>query len=80
MYALISPNEPIYSYDETLLGQRIAQVQSDTFEVAPPLFWVECADDVSPDQFYYADGQIMPVPKPVIVSVEVVQGGPTVVE
>jgi len=47
--ALISPNEP----RET--GYRVAQVvdQYQTFEVAQPLFWVECADDVVQDQFWY---------------------------
>jgi hypothetical protein len=47
--ALISPNEP----RET--GYRVAQVvdQYQTFEVGQPLFWVECADDVIADQFWY---------------------------
>lgn len=47
--ALISPTEP----RET--GYRIAQVvdQYQTFEVGQPLFWVECADDVVADQFWY---------------------------
>jgi hypothetical protein len=51
--ALISPNEQVYKYDGTLLGERVAEVADNTFEVAPPLFWVECADDVLADQFYY---------------------------
>jgi hypothetical protein len=51
--ALISPNEPVYSYDKTLLGVRVAEVCDTPFEVASPLFWVECADDVLADQFYY---------------------------
>ena len=51
--ALISPNEQVYKYDGTLLGIRVAEVADTTFEVAPPLFWVECADDVVADQFYY---------------------------
>jgi hypothetical protein len=47
--ALISPNEP----RET--GYRVAQVvdQYQTFEVGQPLFWVECADNVVADQFWY---------------------------
>ena len=47
--ALISPNEPV----ET--GYRVAQVvdQYQTFEVGQPLFWVECADNVVADQFWY---------------------------
>lgn len=51
--ALISPNEQVYKYDGTLLGVRVAEVCDTPFEVAPPLFWVECADDVVADQFYY---------------------------
>jgi hypothetical protein len=51
--ALISPNEQIYKYDGTLLGERVAEVADSTFEIAPPLFWVACADDVVADQFYY---------------------------
>lgn len=83
--ALISPNETTYSYDGTPLGQRIAQVNNLTFDVAPPLFWVECADDVVADQFYYADGIILPVPVPAPPPVaapmtETIQGGPTIVE
>lgn len=64
MQALISPNEPVYSYEGTLLGSRVAEVEQDTFPVAPPLFWTPCADDVVADQFYWADGEILPVPQP----------------
>jgi hypothetical protein len=62
--ALISPEEKVYKYDGTLLGERVAEVADTTFEVAPPLFWVECADDIVADQFYYdAETQaIIPVP------------------
>ena len=47
--ALISSSEP----RET--GYRVAQVvdQYQTFEVGQSLFWVECADDVKADQFWY---------------------------
>ena len=68
MNALISPNEkvnyisgweapvppstkytPIYTY----LGQRIAQVEQTTFPVAPPLFWIPCADNIIAQDYYY---------------------------
>ena len=62
MKALISPTEQVISYDGTVLGARVAEVAVTPFEVAPPLFWVECADDVVADQFYYADGALIPVP------------------
>lgn len=78
--ALISPNEPAYSYDKTVLGIRVAEVCDTPFEVAPPLFWVECADNVVADQFYYdTDTQtiiakpIRPKPQPIA------EGGPSVV-
>ena len=77
--ALISPNEsvsyisgwtdgkypqPIYSVIPN--AERIAEVAESTFEIAPPLFWVECADDVIADQFYYdsATSLIQKIPDP----------------
>lgn len=68
--ALISPNEPAYSYDGTVLGWRVAQVEPEgqTFPVGDPLFWTPCADDVVQDQFYYdpATQTILPKPTPQI--------------
>ena len=66
--ALISPNEQVYKYDGTLLGERVAETTATPFEVAPPLFWVACNDDVEADQWYYdpATFTIDPIPvKPV---------------
>ena len=45
--ALISPNEP----RET--GFRVAEVCEQPFDIALPLFWVDCADDVVTDQFWF---------------------------
>lgn len=60
--ALISTNESVLS------GFRIAQVEdeSDIFEVHESLFWVDCADDVTADSFYYdpATLDILPIPVP----------------
>jgi hypothetical protein len=58
--ALISPIEP----RET--GYRVAQVvdQYQTFEVGQPLFWVECADDVVADKFWYNPDNQLIVPNP----------------
>lgn len=47
MKALISSLEP----RET--GYRVAQVAAQEFPVAEGLFWVDCADDVVADQFYF---------------------------
>jgi len=77
--ALISPNEsvsyvsswtttipyqPIYTVIPN--AERVAEVADTTFEVAPPLFWVSCADDVVADQFYYdsVTRTIIQVPPP----------------
>ena len=47
MKALISPNEPRQT------GYRVAQVEETEFEVAPPLFWVDCANTEKADQCWY---------------------------
>jgi hypothetical protein len=64
--ALISPIE----IQQT--GYRVAEVVDQLFEVAPPLFWVDCADDVVADQFWYDpnDQLIKPVPVPEIKPAE----------
>lgn len=51
--ALISPEEKVYKYDGTLLGDRVAWTTTNPFEVASPLFWTACADNVVADQWYY---------------------------
>ena len=55
MQALISPEE----------NNRIAEVAVQSFEVAPPLYWVDCADDVT-TEWTYVDGvfvaPVVPVP------------------
>jgi hypothetical protein len=63
MKALISSEEAVTNYDSTT-GYRVAEVHETGFEVAQALFWVDCADDVVADQFYYdpSDSTIKPVP------------------
>jgi len=77
--ALISPNESPISYisewttdtpPEPIYIQiknscRVAEVSNQTFEVAQPLFWTSCNDDVVADQFYYNtnDKEIYPKPE-----------------
>lgn len=61
--ALISPNENVYiqnketlQFEESSGKQRIVQVvdsEEDTFEVANPLFWIDCDDDTNPTATYY---------------------------
>jgi hypothetical protein len=66
MKALISPQEP------KEFGYRVAQVEQQEFEVAPPLFWVPCADYVLPNQYWYdpSDEQIKQIPIPVPTAAE----------
>lgn len=52
-HALISPNELIYDNNGTLIGERIAEVELQTFEVALPLYWIECADEVNAQDWYF---------------------------
>jgi hypothetical protein len=80
--ALISPEEQVYSYDGSLLGERVAQTTTTPFEVAPPLFWMACNDDVVADQWYYDTATfeinkipLKPVPPPKNETTEV----PTVI-
>lgn len=80
--ALISPNEtvsyisgwtgstppqPIYTLIPN--AERVAEVADTPFEVASPLFWVDCADDVVADRWYYDSVQqiiiVVPDPAPI---------------
>ena len=53
-----TPPQPIYTQIEN--SCRVAEVSDQTFEIALPLFWTECKDDVVADQWYYntQDNQI----------------------
>ena len=67
MKALISPQEVVSYFDGTN-GYRVADTSQTGFEVASPLFWVDCSGDVVADQFYYDpvsnDIKAVPVPPP----------------
>ena len=77
--ALISPNESVSYISEwvpvgtniytpvitTIVGgERVAEVMDTPFEVAPPLFWVDCLDNTVADQFYYESQTQQILPKP----------------
>lgn len=52
-YALVSPNE----------DNRVAEVSTEPFPVAPPLMWVPCPDNVAAD-WTFQDGQFVePAPQ-----------------
>ena len=58
--ALISTNESVES------GLRVAQVEDEAniFEVCPELFWVDCADDVTADNFHFDPNTLSILPNP----------------
>lgn len=71
MQALISPNEKVIDPNTgDVIGERVAEVVAQPFEVAPPLFWTPCANDVQADLWYYdpADQQIKLTPEPAPVA------------
>ena len=66
MKALISPLESVNGD-----GFRIAGISESGFDVASPLYWIDVADDVSPELHYYVDGvgvTLIPVPEEPVVS------------
>lgn len=75
--ALISPDQKVFNPNTGAeLGERVAEVAQSDFPIAPPLFWVDCADDVIADLFYYnpTNGEILPTPQPPETSQPVVEG------
>lgn len=71
--ALISPMEKVY-FENQEIGERIAQVEPDgqTFEVANPLYWMPCEDNVIADQYYLAnDGTIQPNPNRIETPIDI---------
>jgi hypothetical protein len=66
MKALISPLEPSQT------GYRVAWTNPIEIDHAPPLFWVDCINNVVQDLYWYdpTDQQIKPVPAPVISAEE----------
>jgi len=69
-YALINPDVKEYRYDGTILGDAIVSTDVRQFEVCPPLFWVECEDNVEQRAYYWNETDktidiIPPAPIPV---------------
>jgi hypothetical protein len=71
--ALISKVEPRES------GFRVAQVEnaSDIFEVGSGLEWIDCANDVVADQFWYDPADQLIKANPIVVVEEPVVIAPT---
>lgn len=53
MKALIAPNETAYSFDGTVLGVRVVQINAEEFPIAEPLYWVDCGGDIVTEEVYY---------------------------
>ena len=54
MKALISPNEVVVDPNtKETIGVRVCDIMSSEFEVAQPLFWVDCPDGVSGGTHFY---------------------------
>jgi len=64
--ALIDPNEPVIDPINfpQVLGSRVCEVQDTEFQVAAPLFWVDCADNITSMGFAYNDGVFVPIVYP----------------
>lgn len=69
--ALISPLEIREA------GFRVAEVCAQSFEVAAPLFWADCDDNVTADAYWFDPAtqnlQLIPVPEPVDVVIDTAQ-------
>ena len=45
--------------------QRVVELSSAGFEVAAPLFWVDCPDDCTPTAWYFKNGELHQKPQDV---------------
>lgn len=72
-----SQNKPIYTTIPN--AERVAEVLDTAFEVAPPLFWVDCNDNIIADQWYYdsVTTAFVVVPDPAPQSQPIVNGAQT---
>lgn len=71
--ALIFPDQPCES------GYAVVEVAEARFDVAAPLFWVDCSDDVQAYQYWYdpSDESIKPIPEPEAPAQPIVDGAET---
>jgi len=67
MKALISPNELHTQADNTQV-MRVCEVRATPFEVAAPLFWVDCPEDTHEPDVGYLDGNIVLLTYPAVSS------------
>ena len=63
--ALINPNEKALNKNTwEPIGIRIAQVSNEAFDVALPLYWIDCDDSIEADVYYFdsLDNTIKQIP------------------
>lgn len=93
--ALIDPNASVQNFTWVSDGkgnwvkefydipnaERVAEVTTQPFDVAPPLFWISCDDTIVADQWYYdkVTQQFVQIVYPAPPVAQVENGGPTVV-
>jgi hypothetical protein len=71
---VVNPLTDKYSpvFTEIPNSDRVAEVANDSFPIALPLFWVDCADDVVADVWYFDNSDLIiklippapPIPAP----------------
>lgn len=71
--ALISPEEMNTLGEDTVTinnivvsGARVAEIADTAFEVAEPLFWVDCPDNYIAQDCVYVNGEVVYAPRVVI--------------
>lgn len=75
--APIKPQKYIPVYEAYPNSCRVAEISDSEFEVAPPLFWVDCADDIVAQDVYF-DTETLTINPIVNAPFPVVQGLQTV--
>ena len=50
---IVSWNDKTPTYETYPDSARVCEVMANQFAVAQPLFWVDCANDVIADEFYF---------------------------
>ena len=47
-----------------ILRNRVVQIEAEVFDVAPPLHWVECSDEITTEWTYENGSFVAPIPPP----------------
>jgi hypothetical protein len=63
MKALISPLEQVTDYLGNS-GCRVVQTNQFAFEVADPLYWIDCPDDLVANEWYWIENGLRQIPMP----------------